>query len=197
MATAGGCEVGRRRILRSARSRRATAAGSIYCRGRGHGSHFGDGAAGGAHGVVHVEQRIGDVRSLQGFDECERFGAAMGGEFIERGIHRIVLQFFRFAGIEDGEARVEFGGDGVFPEQPGAETVNGGDPGGFDFAQKDGVVANCSASFALHVGGGLFSEGDGEDFVGPEIVQLRRAPYSVPPRTVVLPEPGPATTQAS
>ena len=94
----------------------------------------------------------------------------MGGEFIERGVHAVVLHLIRLAGVENGEARVEAGGDGVFAEQALAEAVDGGDPGGFDIALKHAVMAEFLGQLALHVGGGFFVEGDGGVRAGIDLI---------------------------
>ncbi len=56
---------------------------------------------------------------------------------------------------------------------------------------------NASPSFCLHVAGGLFGEGDGQDAAAVRAACHQAFEVPFRPGTVVFPEPGPATMQVS
>ena len=97
-------------------------------------------------------------------------------------------------GIEHMKLRVDAGEDGVFPQQPGAEAVDGGDPGALQAGARVGSSWNACASF-LRMLPAAFSVKVMARMRSGSRPPTRRRKYST--RTVVLPEPGPATTQAS
>ena len=74
--------------------------------------------------------------------------------------------------FEHREIGRDAGGDGVFLEQAGAETVDGGDPGSFDGFAMLGRVGEALDETLLDFGGGFFGEGDGQDAAGVDVMEF-------------------------
>ena len=73
-------------------------------------------------------------------EEPHAVGVATGAELRERRVERLGLKDARLALVEDSEARVEPGLERMVSEQPGAEAVDGRDPGAIDLADEVGPL---------------------------------------------------------
>ena len=144
-----------------------------------HRTHVGDGLSGGPDAVIRVLEVVDDIRSLQSLDEFQGFSAALFHKFIERRVQARILEFFGFAGVKDGEPRIDPGGDGVVFEKARTEAVDSRDPGRFEIAQPERVVREKLRQLRFHVGGGLFGERDREDIMWFKAVLFDQGPVAL------------------
>ena len=115
---------------------------------------------------------------------------------VHRGAHGFLLQAPGFALVGDCELGVDAGEDRVFAQQAGAEAVHGGDPGALQSgARFRGCRGRPRASFLRMLPAAFSVKVMARMRSGSTPAATSWRKYST--STVVLPEPGPATTQAS
>jgi hypothetical protein len=116
----------------------------------------------------HGPQAVGPV----GRDELQRRRPVVAQEAGERRIERPAAQRPRARFVQDGEARVQAGGDRVRAQDPRAEPVDRRDPGGLGVAcilaapELEEALAYSRAQLAR----GLVGERDGQDLLRTQAV---------------------------